>query len=71
MRVCITMCVLLANEQAILQAAYLGCAKLALHHGASSWATICHRGGMLKDATTGYVSVQTVCSVLRADLYRA
>ena len=26
---------------------------------------------MFKDATTGYVSIQTVCSVLRADLYRA
>ena len=26
---------------------------------------------MLKDAAMGYVSVQTVCSVLRADLYRA
>ena len=26
---------------------------------------------VLKDAATGYVSVQTVCSVLRADLYRA
>ena len=26
---------------------------------------------LLKDAAMGYVSVQTVCSVLRADLYRA
>ena len=26
---------------------------------------------MLKDAATGYVSIQTVCSVLRADPYRA
>ena len=26
---------------------------------------------VLKDAVTGYISVQTVCSVLRADLYRA
>ena len=26
---------------------------------------------MLKDAATGYVSIQTVCSVRRADLYRA
>ena len=26
---------------------------------------------LLKDAAMGYVSIQTVCSVLRADLYRA
>ena len=63
--------VLLANEWATLQAAYLGCAKLALCHGTSSWATIHCRGGMLKDAMTGYVSIQTVCFELWADLYRA
>ena len=27
--------------------------------------------GLLKDATTGYISIQTVCPVLQADLYRA
>ena len=27
--------------------------------------------GVLKDAVTGYVGIQTVCSVLWADLYRA
>ena len=69
--VCATMCVLLANEWATLWAAYLGCAKLALHHGASSQMTVCHRGGMLKDAMTGFVSIQTVCFVLWVDLYRA
>ena len=63
--------ILLANERATLRAAYPGCAGLALRHGASSRATIRRRGGMLKDAATGYVSVQTVCSVLWADLYRA
>ena len=62
--------ILLANKQATLWAAYLGCAELALHRGISSWATIRRGGGMLKDATTGYVSIQTVCPVLRADLYR-
>ena len=62
--------VLLANEQATLRAAYLGCAKLALRHGASSRVTIRHQGGMLKDAMIGYVSVQTVCFVLWANLYR-
>ena len=69
--VCVTMCVLLANEWATLQAAYLGCAKLALCCGASSWATIHHRGGILKDGTTGFVSIQTVFFELWADLYRA
>ena len=59
-RVCVTMRVLLANKQATLRAAYLGCAKLALHHGASSWTTIRRRGGMLKDAAMGYVSIQTI-----------
>ena len=63
--------VLLANKQATLRAAYLGCAKLALRHGVSSRATIRRQGGMLKDAAMGYISVQTVCSVLRTDLYRA
>ena len=63
--------VLLANEWAMLHAAYLGYAKLALCHGASSRVTICHQGGMLKDtATMGYVSIQTVCPMLWADLYR-
>ena len=55
------MCILLANEWATLRAAYLGCAELALRHSASSQATICHQGGMLKDAMMGYVSIQTVC----------
>ena len=41
-----------------------------------AWATLHfailhHCISMLKDAATGYVSVQTVCSVLQADLYRA
>ena len=63
--------VLLANEWATLRAAYPGCAELALRHGASSRATIRRRGGMLKDTATGYVSIQTVCSELRADPYRA
>ena len=65
------MCILIANKWATLRAAYLGCAKLALCHGVSSRVTIRRRGGMLKDAATGYVSIQTVCSVLQADLYRA
>ena len=69
--VCITMRVLLANKWATLQAACLYCAKLALHHGTSIWATIHCQGGMLKDATTGFVSIQTVCFVLQVDLYRA
>ena len=63
--------VLLANKWATLWAACLGCAKLALCHGASSQATIHRQGGMLKDAVTGFVSIQTVCFVLWADLYRA
>ena len=54
--VCITMCALLANKWATLWAACLDCAKLALHHGASSWATICRRGGMLKDAMVGLLA---------------
>ena len=52
--------VLLANKWAILRAAYLGCTELALRHGASSRATIRHQEGMLKDAATGYVSIQIV-----------
>ena len=63
--------ILLANKRAMLRAAYLGCAELALRHGVSSRATISRRGGMLKDTAMGYVSIQTVYSVLRADLYRA
>ena len=70
-RVCITMRILLANKRAILRAAYLGCTELALRRSASSRVTIRHQGGMLKDAVTGYVSIQTVCPVLRAGLYRA
>ena len=58
---CISMRILLANEQAMLWAAYLGCNELALHHGTSSQATIHHQGGMLKDAVIGYVSIQTIC----------
>ena len=54
---------LLANKWAhwsnIAWAACLGHAKLALCHGASSWTTVCHQGGMLKDATAGFVSIQT------------
>ena len=65
------MCILLANKHVMLWAACLGCAELALHHGASSWATICRQGAMLKDAMTGFVSVQTVCFGLWVDLYRA
>ena len=52
-------------------ASLLGCAKLALHHGASSRMTIRRRGGMLKDAAMGFLSVQTVCFMLWVDLYRA
>ena len=63
--------ILLANKQARLRAAYLGCAELALYHGASSRVIIPRRGGMLKDTATGYVSIQTVCFVLWANLYRA
>ena len=55
----------------MLRAAYLGCAKLALYLGASSLVTICRQWGMLKDATMGYVSIQTVCFELQAALYRA
>ena len=66
------MCILLANKWAMLWAACLGCAELALHHGASSRATIHRQGGMLKDAMTmGFVSIQTVCFELWVDLYRA
>ena len=70
-RVGVTMCILLTNKWATLRAAYLGCAELALRCSASSRATIRHQGGMLKDAITSYISIQTVCSELRADLYRA
>ena len=70
-RVCVTMCILLANKWATLWATYLGCAELALRRGVPSRATIRRRGGMLKDTAMGYNSVQTVFSVLWADLYRA
>ena len=69
--VCITIRIILANEQTILQAAYLSCAKLALCFGASSRVTICRQGGMLKDAAMGFVSVQTICFELWVDLYGA
>ena len=54
--ICITTCILLANKWATLWAAYLGCAKLALRHGASSRVTIHCQGGMLKDAMTGLIA---------------
>ena len=40
--VCVALRVLLANERAMLWAAYLGWAELALHCGASSRTTIRH-----------------------------
>ena len=61
--VCISIRVLLANKWATLWAAYLVCTKLALCRGTSSQVTIRHRGGMLKDAVMGYISIQTVCLI--------